>query len=268
MRMTARGLALVVTLLMLSACQRQLIYFPSRAAEPELLAQAPRIGLQAWRDAGGRLIGWRSASERPGTRRILVFHGNAGYAQHRRYFAAGLQHLREGWDVYLFEYPGYGARPGTPAESTIKAAAREALDALPGSRIEPVYLIGESLGSGVACHLAAVRPERIGGMLLVTPFTSLPDLAAEHYPAILTRWLLSERYDCAADLRSYAGPVAFLLAGQDEIVPTRLGQQLYDGYPGPKWLRIDSRARHNTVDYAPSAAWWGEVSGFLTGQGR
>jgi len=136
-----------------------------------------------------------------------------------------------------------------------------------GNSADPVYLIGESLGSGVACHLAAVRPERIGGMLLVTPFTSLPDLAAQHYPAILTRWLLSERYDCAADLRSYAGPVAFLLAGQDEIVPTRLGQQLYDGYQGPKWLRIDARARHNTADYAPSAAWWGEVSGFLTGQG-
>lgn len=268
MRMTARALALLVTLFMFSACQRQLIYFPSRASEVELLSQAPRIGLEPWRDAKGQLIGWRSPPKGAGRRRVLVFHGNAGYAQHRRYFAAGLQRLNEGWDVYLVEYPGYGARPGSPAEGTIKTAAREALDALPEKRPAPVYLIGESLGSGVACHLAAARPDQIAGMLLVTPFTSLGDLAAQHYPPFLTRWLLSERYDCAADLRNYAGPVAFLLAGQDEIVPARLGQRLHDGYRGPKWLRIDSHARHNTVDYAPAAPWWGELSGFLTSGSR
>ena len=44
--------------------------------------------------------------------RMLVFHGNAGYALNRDYFVTGLRALGSQWDVFLFEYPGYGAREG------------------------------------------------------------------------------------------------------------------------------------------------------------
>ena len=65
-------------------------------------------------------------------------------------------------------------------------------------------------------------------------------------------------------LSHYQGPVAFLLAGRDEVVSTRLGQKLYDSYKGPKWLYVESQAGHNTLPYHPHAPWWEQASTFLT----
>lgn len=250
---------------MFTTLQRQLIYFPERAGERELLARAAEIGLQPWRSRAGALIGWRSASLQRAERRMLVFHGNAGHALYREYFAAGLAATGAEWDTYLFEYPGYGARPGEPSEGAIIAAATRALEELLENDAPPLYLTGESLGCGVASTLAASFPEAVRGLLLVTPFTRLADVAAHHYPFLPVRLLLSERYDSVSALARYHGPVAFLLAGRDEVVPTALGRQLHDGYTGPKWLRIQPQAGHNSLDVSPAAPWWREFSEFLSG---
>jgi len=249
---------------MFATLQRQLIYYPTVESEAELLRAAAGTGLLDWRDENDQLIGWRSHSGNGDANRIVVFHGNAGYALHREYYVTGFLAQKQDWDVYLFEYPGYGARSGKPSEAGIKAAAAKAVKLLLGSDARPVYLAGESLGSGVASHLASLFPEQVGGMLLVTPFTSLPDVAAQHYKFLPVRTLLSERYDSVAALSHYHGPVAFLLAGSDDIVPPALGLRLHDSYAGPKWLYIEARAGHNSLTFYPQADWWREVSKFLT----
>lgn len=249
---------------MLSALQRHLIYFPSTAQARVLEESALRGGLQPWRDEAGKVIGWRTP-DNPGARyRMLVFHGNAGYALDRGYFVNGLRAQGKQWDVFLFEYPGYGAREGTPSEANFQTSATQALEALLADDSTPVFVTGESLGSGVASYLAATFPDEVAGLLLVTPFSSLTDVAAHHYPFLPVRILLSERYDSVEALSRYRGPVAFLLAGRDEVVPRVLGQQLYDSYGGPKWLHIEEQAGHNTLPYSPDTPWWGEVVGFLT----
>jgi hypothetical protein len=58
--------------------------------------------------------------------------------------------------------------------------------------------------------------------------------------------------------------VAFLLAGQDEIIPARLGRELHDGYGGPRRLWVQEAATHNTLEFEPSSPWWEAVSAFLT----
>ena len=128
----------------------------------------------------------------------------------------------------------------------------------------PVFILGESLGSGVASYFAAQFPQQVAGLLLITPFSSLTDVAAHHYPFLPVRLLLRERYDSLEALSHYTGPVAFLLAGRDEVVSTSLGQQLYDSYKGRKWLHIEPRAGHNTLPYHPGAPWWKQASTFLT----
>jgi len=249
---------------MLTALQRQLIYFPSKAKEGVLAELASGMGLQPWRDSDGLAIGWKTR-DNPGARyRMLVFHGNAGYALDRRYFVTGLQAQGNQWDVYLFEYPGYGSRGGTPSEANFQATATQALQELLAEDSKPVFIIGESLGSGVASFLAAAFPQQVAGLLLVTPFSSLVDVASHHYPILPVRLLLSERYDSQEALSHYAGPVGFLLAGRDEVVTTESGRQLYDGYSGPKWLHVEAHAGHNTLSYSPGTPWWREVTTFLT----
>jgi pimeloyl-ACP methyl ester carboxylesterase len=103
----------------------------------------------------------------------------------------------------------------------------------------------------------------VAGLLLVTPFSSLVDVAAHHFKWLPARAVLSERYDSMEALSHYRGPVAFLLAGEDEVVPKDLGQRLYDQYQGLKWIRVIPGAGHNSLPVYPGAEWWGEVSAFL-----
>jgi pimeloyl-ACP methyl ester carboxylesterase len=255
-------LALIGGLFMFAALQRQLIYFPETAPEQALLTTAERSGLQPWRDRHGQLIGWRAHPPDEPQRRLVVFHGNAGHALYRQYFAAGFLALSAGWQVYLFEYPGYGARPGSPSEPVIKSAAVDAVNELLTENTRPVYLLGESLGSGVAAYLASKLGPQIAGLLLVTPFTSLVDVAGHHYGAVPAKALLRERYDAKAALDEYHGPVAFLVAGDDEIVPAALGRELFHGYHGPRLLREQPAAGHNSLDFNPAASWWREVTDF------
>jgi len=260
-------LAIVILLLLL---QRHFIYFPARSREEDLLRDAENYGLMPWRDSSSRLIGWRSgyADAPPLLRdRLVVFHGNAGYALHRSYYVDGFRGLTEGkagWEILLFEYPGYGARPGATTEENIIRAGRLALLELLKDKSGRVFLLGESLGSGVAARLAAENPESIAGLFLVTPFTSLSDVGTKHYPIFPVRLILRDRYEVQQNLEKYPGPVAFLMAGQDEIVPAELGRKLFENYPGRKRLWIQPGAGHNTLDVSPDAAWWREVADFLT----
>ena len=104
------GVAVLGAMGILTALQRQIIYFPSVAGEQVLLERAAGLGLQPWRDDGGELVGWRTENAGTGSRRLVVFHGNAGFALDRNYYVHGFRALEQQWEVYLFEYPGYGAR--------------------------------------------------------------------------------------------------------------------------------------------------------------
>lgn len=253
--------------LLLVGCQRKMIYYPSHDSEESLLQGAQTKGMSAWRNADGELIGWKASVLHNGKGRnaVVVFHGNAGYALHRDYLINGFLALddQQSWTIHVFEYPGYGARKGPPSEEHIKATAGEAVKSLFNENYDHIFLVGESIGTGVATHLAEQFSERIKGVLLITPFTSLVDVGKTHYPFFPIEWLLRERYDNIKPLKGYGGPVAFLIAEADEIVTASLGHKLYETYSGPKKLWVQKGRRHNTLNYDPRASWWKEVVSFF-----
>ncbi len=252
--------------LLLWAAQRTLIYLPSRASEEELIAVAKAEGLDPWKDAAGAIIGWhrpRATGQEPAANRLILFHGNAGYALRRTHYVDGWEALDDGraWKVYLFEYPGFGAREGKPSEESITKAALAAVETLDGNT--PIYLAGESLGSGPACALAARLPGRFPGLFLVTPYSSLTEVAGVLYPYVPVRWILRDRWDNLAAVRTFPGRIGVMLAGEDEIIPVAQGERLYDAAPGVKQLWTILGIGHNELDFTPSASWWGESSKFL-----
>lgn len=248
---------------LLGCLQRQFTYFPARGTEPEMIARGRSTRLEPWRDAGGQLIGWRGESrERPARMRFLLFHGNAGSATDREPLADAL-HFAIPSDVFVLEYPGYGSRGGKPGQENFLKAGEAALAQLRGEGDLPVVLVGESIGSGVAAGIAHRHPDEVAGLILLTPFNNLADVATHHYPVFPVRLILLDRFPSDEWLRDYHGPVAVVLAGRDEIIPTRFGRELYDGYTGPKRLWIQPEATHNTMEYIPGAPWWREVVEFL-----
>jgi pimeloyl-ACP methyl ester carboxylesterase len=259
----AAYLALVV---LVALFQRHLIYQPSRLDESTAQTRAAAQNLQAWHSATGDFIGWReSRPNAAAVARIIVLPGNAGHALHRAFYRDLFARRAAMGDpvveVFLLEYPGYGPRPGRPNETSLTAAAREAVRALRAENDLPVLLLGESIGSGPAA--AAAAAEAVAGLWLITPFSALTDVAAHHYPWLPVRWLLRDRFDNAAALAAYAGPVAILLAEHDEVVPARLGRRLTAELAGPGRVREQPGARHNTLDLSASTPWWDGLIPFL-----
>jgi len=251
-------------------CQRSLIYHPTHESESALIRDAGAEHCEPWRDAGHAMIGWKSArtaGQPAAPNRLVVFCGNAGSALDRAYYVRGFEHYVAGekWEVYLFEYPGYGARAGRISESSFIDAGEKALESLAATDSRPIYLLGESLGSGLACALAERRPANVAGLFLLTPYARLGDVAAQQFSYLPARLMLRDKWDNVAALRACRGPVAMLIAGQDEVVTAAQGRILYEEYQGPKHLWTDPDAGHNAIDFSASAPWWHEVSDFLLG---
>jgi uncharacterized protein len=257
----------LVLLALLTIVQRRLIYFPTQKTEAEALQEARFAKAEPWRDAEGQLVGWRSigSAHRQAANRLIVFHGNAGAALDRTYYVDGFEQLDDGrlWQVHLFEYPGYGARAGKPGEKEFTKAAREGIAQLLREDARPIYVLGESIGSGPACALARDEASTIAGVYLVTPFARLVDVAARHFPFVPVRLIVRDRWDNVRALQGYRGALAVMIAGQDEVVTPAQGELLFDGYAGPKRRWFDPEGTHNLIDFGRDAPWWREVSDFL-----
>lgn len=238
--------------------QRRLIYFPTQLAPGVAEQVAARIGFVPWRNAGSEIIGWKLAARETPLGSVLLTHGNAGCALDRDYLARPI-HDALPLDVYLLEYPGYGARGGSPGLKGFLAAGEEALAALPKDL--PVYLVSESLGVGVVAHLTKTEPARIKGVALFAPYDDLASVGQAAMPFLPVKLVMWDRFWPALWLADYRGPVKVVLAGADEVIPTRFGQRLYDRCRGPKSLQVVAGARHNEVaEQEPE--WWKRVFEF------
>lgn len=257
-------LTYAVLLLLAAGCQNRILYQPQRGSEAEFVAAAGRRNIQPWRDAQGRLIGWQRPNPRA-TNRLVVFHGNAGCALDRDYYMAAFGALGGGaeWEVRILEYPGYGSRPGALGRTACIGAGRGALQELLAADSRPLFLLGESIGSGTACALAAEMPDRIAGLALVLPFARLEEVAREKFPWLPVGLLLRDKFDNLAALAAYRGPVAVVVAAEDEVIGAAQGRKLHAGYAGPKLLIVLEGAGHNSIDVRPEAGWFRETSEFL-----
>lgn len=236
------------------ALQRRLIYFPTKL-DPRVADQmAAKEGFRPWRNQATELIGWKLPANGTPTGSVLVVHGNAGCALNRGYFAKPI-HEAGSLDVYVLEYPGYGARAGSPSMKSFLTAAEEAFSALPTN--QPIHIVSESLGTGVAAHLAKAYDNRVSGLMLFAPYNNLVSVGQRQMPFLPVGLILRERFNPAEWLKDYRGPVGIVIAGADEVIPPDLGRKLHDGYVGPKRLQVIEGARHNDIAEQP-VEWWRE----------
>jgi len=253
-----RGLLLFagVYILICAGCatlQRRLIYYPSVFPGDQVDRMAEEAGLERWTNSTGQLIGMKRPSPRqPAAGTVLLLYGNGSTAVGCHRYADQIQDVAA-FDVFILEYPGYEDRPGAPGEKSLFSAADEALFLLPTNR--PIYLVGESLGSGVASYLAGTYSDKIAGVIFISPFNSLTDVAQYHYPLLPVRWLLVDRFPSETYLRNYRGKLGIMVDGKDTVVPKKFSLRLYDGYAGPKRLWEVPEGEHIQIPEPPSVFW-------------
>lgn len=242
--------------------EESLIFFPDRypAGDWQPAGLAPEDAWFAAED-GTRLHGWYFDHPHPAAT-VLFSHGNAGNLSHR---AERMRILRElvGAAVMIYDYRGYGRSEGRPDEAGVLAdgcAARAWLARRAGLDPAEIVLMGESLGGAVSVHLAAADGAR--GLVLEGTFTSVPDVAAHHYPFVPVRMLLRTRLDALSQIGRYAGPLLQSHGDADTIVPYAQGRRLFEAAAGPKRFVTLSGLDHN--DPAP-AYYYEALREFLAG---
>lgn len=265
--------------------QSRLVFFPDTAREFSATPQTHGLAFESAqiRTADGETLhGWwipaeggsptrESRTQEPPTQEpptrgsttrgiVLLFHGNAGNISHRIDYAQMFN--RMGYACLLVDYRGYGKSSGSPSEEGTYQDALAAWNWLQSRGAKPadVVIAGESLGGGVASWLAAQHPPR--ALLLMSAFTSIPDLAAKIYPFLPVRLISRITYDNLANLRRIKVPLLVAHSRDDEVVPFAHGEALYAAAGEPKQF-LELRGGHNEGFIFAREDWVRAVEKFL-----
>jgi pimeloyl-ACP methyl ester carboxylesterase len=233
--------------------QRTLLYPAARHA-PSLAAQnvAGLREVATQTPDGLRLRHWYLPPAEPGTPVLVMFHGNAGHIGDR---VPKLDEIIDaGFGVLLAGYRGYSGNPGKPTEDDLTADAHLLLDWLAeqGVPAERTVIYGESLGTGVAVKMAAMR--ETAGVILESPYTSIAEVAQSHYWYLPAKWMVLDKWDSMAHIGRIRAPLLVVHGARDRTVPTRYGRRLFAAAPEPKELFILESAAHNDLYEDPRVA--------------
>ncbi len=229
--------------------QRELIYHPGHQMRSPAASGMPEMRPVELTAADGvSIVSWYSPA-RAGKPTVVYFQGNAGNISDRGFKAR--PYLDAGFGLLLVGYRGYGGNPGNPSEEGLYADGRAQLAFLAGERVTPKrwVLYGESLGSGIAVQLAeeqaATTP--VGAVVLESPFTSMADTAAIHYPFVPARALVKDRFDSIAKIARIRAPLLIVHGADDNVVPVELGKRLFQAAQPPKESHWVAGAGHNDL---------------------
>lgn len=205
-----------------------------------------------------RLNGWFiPAQEAKYT--ILFCHGNAGNVSHRIEKIRFFNQL--GYNVFIFDYRGYGKSKGSPSENGLYKDSKGAYAFLLSKGIVPSQIIGygESIGGAVVIDLASKN--KIGSLILESTFTSAKDMIRISFP-YLPSWVFASQFDSIGKIISISCPKLIIHSINDEIVPFELSRKLYLAAPSPKsFLQI--HGGHNSCFYESEELLRKEIFNFL-----
>lgn len=152
--------------------------------------------------------------------------------------------------VYLLHYRGYGGSEGKPSQEAVFTDALALFDQLK-ARHPRITVIGRSLGSGVAVHLASVRPA--ARLVLVTPYDSIAELAAAQFPMFPVSLLLTDKFESWRYAATVRVPTTIVAAEHDEVIPVASTRKLLSRFqPGVANYVVIPGAGHNTISDHPA----------------
>jgi uncharacterized protein len=229
--------------------QRELIYHPGHQMRSPAASGMPEMRpVEVTAADNVTLVSWYHPA-REGRPTIVYFQGNAGNISDRGYKAR--PYLDAGFGLLLAGYRGYGGNSGDPNEEGLYADGRAQLAFLAGEGVGPKHwvLYGESLGSGIAVQLAEEQAAKtpVGAVVLESPYTSLGDAAAAHYPFVPARTLVKDRFDSIAKIARIRAPLFVAHGEGDGVIPVELGKSLFRAARPPKESHWIAGAGHNDL---------------------
>ena len=179
------------------------------------------------------LLGWYHEKNLKDHKTLVYFHGNAGSLENRIH---KLNHFKNmNINFLIIAWRGFSGNNGKPTEEGLYIDGKSAIDWLIKKGVDEKNLIlyGESLGTGVATHLA--QNKNYAGIILETPFTSMIDTAKKFYPYIPVSLLLKDKFENYKKIKNINSPILVMHGEVDQIVPFFMGKKIYELANEPKY---------------------------------
>lgn len=206
-------------------------------------------------NGGLSLHGWWFPARGRACGTALYLYGNKGDIVSRGEVALVL--ARQRMNVLVVDYRGYGASPGTPSEAGLYQDARHAYWWIRDEQKVPpgqILLIGHSIGAALAAGVAAAEP--VGGLVLLSPFSSFPNATHARLPWLPDRiadWG-GYRFAAAESIARVTAPVLAIRGTRDPFTDRGDARRVLQSAQGPRtWLDLEG-AGHNDI-LSHRAAW-------------
>jgi pimeloyl-ACP methyl ester carboxylesterase len=208
-----------------------------------------------------KITGWYSGMNRDAPF-LLYFHGN-GENLATLWETGIFQRFEElGVNILAVDYPGYGRSSGKPSETSVLKSAQVALNWVSENFPDKKLIVcGWSLGAAVAILTAARNQETVRGVVALSAWTSIVEVARKHYPGWLVNLLLKEKYDSSTAAKEIHTPALIIHGQMDRIIPVQQGRILADNFlTSPHFIEIKG-ADHNSLLAFPEV--WQAISSFV-----
>jgi uncharacterized protein len=248
---------------MIDAFARQMLYpAPPVAVPSPPPAPLEEVGLDL--ATGERAVGWAwdDPALPPGAPLVLFFHGNGENLETLRWSGFYDELRLLGVPFLAMDFPGYGRSTGTPSEEGLMATGDAAVAwARDLHRERPLVVCGWSLGAAVAIGTASRHPEAVRGLIALSPWTTLAEVAVGLFPEFAVKAMLRERYDSRAAAKGVRAPALVVHGELDDLIPVAQGEEIATMLPGPaRWVPVP-RTGHNDLLGQPVV--WQEIGAFL-----
>lgn len=259
----------VAFLVILTFAQERFIFFPKKTTDEVWKAtierlQADYISIQA---DDGEVLEGMFLSDHTGKPRptVIVFNGNAVQVIDDADTFARLP-INAGVNVLLMDYRGYGLSTGKPNLNAMRRDAAKIFDAAashPAISSGSITAFGVSLGTGIATHLASVRPLR--RVILLSPFASIAAMGHRDFPFVpmfLMNLLLEQNIDALALAPTITQPVLVVIGENDWTIPPEQSEKVAATWGGKADVLRIPGAGHN--DLLGNEEVWNGILGFLS----
>ena len=178
---------------------------------------------------------------------VLYFHGNRKNIN--RYAPYATNFTRNGYEVWMMDYPGYGKSTGKRTEKILYEDALLFYKmAISKVSAEHIILYGKSLGTGIAAQLASVRDCK--RLILETPYYSMDALAKHYffiYPVMpMTKYALPTN----EHLKYIKAPISIFHGTNDGVIPYKQAKKLAAEKAGTEFITLE-KGKHNNLPEFP-----------------
>jgi len=205
------------------------------------------------------LHGWKISNKNINHKAsIIYFGGNAEEVSYNiedaDFYSA--RHL------FFTNMPGFGSSTGTPSEQSFFSNALQTYDhIIEQYNLDPedVFIMGRSLGSSVATYVASKRKSK--GLILITPFDSVENIAVNNYSLFPVKLLLKHKFKTEQYIDQVNAPIMFIATDNDGVIPATNLANLYEPRAEKINLLKINDADHGSISHKEK--YFSYINGFI-----